>query len=345
MKKPIAIIFNDVHLKTGNEEAITDAVKYMIKYTLELGVDKIIFAGDLFDSRSFQRQSLLYTFDKICEMMAEAGITLYLFPGNHDKTIYEIDYSFLHVYKHHPNVIFNDDVSDIEIDGVKITLLPFWSDEVLIPKIHEHNGGDVLISHFAMEGSVHLGHVVEKPTLNAKMLSKWKKTYLGHYHNHVEITPDVVHLPSFMQNDFGEDNKKGFAILYDDLSYELVKGKFREFKKLSLDIDKTTFAEIKELIEVHKNSPNTIRFEFTGSEEKLKALDKGIFKDTGIDVKTKFAKKFDFENIELEVPEVTERYSKNDVENTFEKFCKEKGLDHEEGVVLLGEFFKNKGYE
>ena len=93
MKKPIAIIFNDVHLKAGNEEDIINAVKYMIRYTLDLGVNKIIFAGDLFDSRSFQRQSVLRAFDTICKMFLEANINLYLFPGNHDKTIYENNYS------------------------------------------------------------------------------------------------------------------------------------------------------------------------------------------------------------------------------------------------------------
>jgi len=343
MKKPLAIIFNDVHLKTGNENAIIDGVRYMVKYAIENNIKNLIFAGDLFDSRSFQRQSVLEAFDIMLGLIKDADLTLYFFPGNHGKTIYESDYSFLEIYRHHPNVIFNNQVSEIEIDGVNITLMPFWSDDILIPKIHEHSGSDILISHFAMEGSVHLGHKVEKPTLNAKMLGKWKKVYLGHYHNHVEITKDIVHLPSFMQNDFGENSQKGFAILHNDLSYELIKGNFREFKKLSLDIDNITLNEIKKLIEEHKNSSMVIRFEFSGTEQKLKALDKKLFNDTGIDVKLKYTKKYDFENIDFELPTVKEHYGKEDVEETFEQFCENKELDHKEGQVLLNEFFKNKG--
>ena len=102
--------------------------------------------------------------------------------------------------------------------------------------------------------------------------------------------------------------------------------------------------QIKQLVEVHKNSENSIRFEFEGSEEKLRALDKKIFKDTGIDIVVKFAKKFDFENLELEVPKITERYSRGDIENIFIKFCKEKDLNHMEGAKLLGEFFESRGY-
>lgn len=343
MKKPIAIIFNDVHLKAGNEEDIIKAFNYMVEYASKIGVSNIIFAGDLFDSRSFQRQSVLYAFDKICDKISELNLTLYIFPGNHDKTTYEINYSFIHPFKEHPNIIFNDDVSDIEIDGVKITLIPFWSDEILIPKINSHNGGDILISHFSMQGSMHLGHVVEKPSLTKDTLRKWKKVYLGHYHNHVEITKDIVHLPSFIQNGFGEDNKKGFSVIYNDLSYELIKGKFKEFKKVSIDIDKIILAEIKELINDYKNSSNSIRFEFSGSEEKLRAFDKSIFKDTGIDVKTKFPKKFNFNDIKLDVPSIAESYSKDDVKNTFKKFCEKKGFDYNDGIELLSEFFNKKG--
>lgn len=342
MKKPIAIIFNDVHVKAGNENAIIDAAKHMIKYAVENGIKYIIFAGDLFHSRSYQRQSVLRALDTILKRMKESNLTLYMFPGNHDKTVYKDDFSFLEIFRHYPNVIFNNDVSDIEIEGVKITLMPFWSDEVLIPKINDHAGSDVLISHFAMEGSVHLGHVVEKPTLNAKMLSKWKKTYLGHYHNHVEITPDIVHLPSFIQNDFGEDNKKGFSILYNDLSYELVKGQFREFEKISIDIDNTSLDEIIILRDTHTNSHKVIRFEFSGSQDKLDALDKSLFKDTGIDVKKKHGKIYNAEKTELVMPEVTEKYEEEDIKNIFIGFCENKGLDIDYGTKMLNEFFKNK---
>lgn len=343
MKKPIAIIFNDVHLKTGNEKAIIQGFKYMVKLATEKGIENLIFAGDLFDSRQFQRQSILEAFDICLNEVKEANLKLYMFAGNHDKTIYEDDYSFLEPFRHHPNVTLNNQVSEIEIDGVNITLMPFWSDDILIPKIHEHSGSDVLISHFEMEGSVDLDTISLKRSINKKMLSKWKKVYLGHFHNHVEITKDIVHLPSFMQNYFGEDSKKGFAILNDDLSYDLIKGHFREFKKLSIDIDKTTLGEIKTLIGDYKNSSMVIRFEFFGSRGKLDALDKSIFKDTGIDIKKKHTKQYDFNSMELEVPTIKEKYGKEDVENTFEQFCESKELDHSEGVVLLKEFFKNKG--
>ena len=340
MKEPIAIIFNDAHLKTGNEQEVIDSVAHLLEYAELNKINELIFAGDLFDSRSFQRQSVLQAFDLILEMIAEADCTLYLFPGNHDKTIYESYDSFLDVYRFHPCVKFNRELETIQIQGVSITLLPFFSDDMLIPMLADAKGTDVLISHFEMAGSSHLGKVSTKTSINAKLLSKWKKVYLGHYHNHHEITKDIVHLPSLRQSDFGEDNNKGFSILHKDLSYEIIRGRFKTFTKIVINVDETNTSELDELIKMHKNSQDTIRFELIGSDSKLKAIDGSLFRDTGIDVKKKFEKKYDYEAMDLELPTVIEKYDAQLVTETFEEFCKEKGYDYEEGIILFNEFLK-----
>lgn len=342
MKKPLAIIFNDAHLKTGNEQDVIRSVKHMLKFAKSKKITKLIFAGDLFDSRSFQRQSVLQAFDEIIDLIHKAKMKMYIFPGNHDKTVYSSFDSFLDIYRYHPSIEFNKTIKNIELDGIKITLLPFFDDDMLIPMIEQHEGGDVLISHFEMAGSTHLGKVSSKTSINKKLLSKWKKVYLGHYHNYHEITKDIVHLPSLRQANFGEDDNKGFTILYDDLSYELVKGEFKKFVKISINVNETSTKEIKELIEVHKNSDNTIRFEFTGDESKLKALDKSQFKDTGIDIKVKFNVKYDFDDENLQLPTVTEYYGEEEVKTSFKQFCEEKGYDYEYGSKLLEEFLKSK---
>lgn len=337
--KPLAIIFNDTHLKPGNEEEILRAFDYMLKYALKNNILTFIFAGDLFHSRSFQRLKVLDTFDKMLSKLNSIGGTVHLFPGNHDKTLYNSFDSFLNIYKHYPSVKFYSKITDIEIKGVKITLLPFFSDDMLVPMIENHKGSDVLISHFEMKGSTNLGNVIEKSNINQKMLKKWKKVYLGHYHNWHEISKNIVHLPSFVQNNFGEDNNKGFSILYDNLSYEIIKGKFKEFNKIIINIEETSSNELKELISIHKNSENTVRFEFYGSESKLKSLDKSRFKGTGIDIKLKYEDKYETNDIK---PELIESYDENTILNSFEDFCKNKDYDHKVGLKLLKKFLKQK---
>lgn len=340
MKKVLSIIFNDAHLKAGNEQDVVESVKHMLEYARANKVKNLIFAGDLFDSRSFQRQSVLQAFDEILEMIQEAGCTLYLFPGNHDKTVYASFDSFLDVYRYHPCVKFNRELKRIHIDGVSIDLLPFFSDGMLIPMLEEAEGADVLISHFEMAGSTHLGKTSKKTSINQKLLKKWKKTYLGHYHNHHEISKDIVHLPSLRQSGFGEDAKKGFTVLYDDLSYELIQGRFKQFTKLSFDINELDNVKVKEVIETYSNSEDTIRLEITGDESKLKAFDKTRFHDTGIDLKIKYESKFDFKAEDLKLPTVVEVYGKTQIKDTFKEFCKNKGYSFKEGLELLDKFLE-----
>ena len=325
-----------MHLGVGNEDACILSIKHMVSKLLELKIDTLVFAGDWFHSRSNQTESVLQASNEIFKLIDEAGIFMYFFPGNHDKTSYYTHKSFLDTYIHHPNTQFNSELSVIEIQGVTITLLPFFADELIVPMIEQAQGTDILISHFDMQGSTHLGKVCEKSSITKATLKKWDKVYLGHYHNWHEISKDITHLPSLRQSSFGEDAHKGFTIINEDLSYTHIQGVFKQFTKFILNINELTIEEIKELVETHKGSEDTIRFEFIGDENKLRALDEGIFAGSGIDVKKKYEKKYKQESTEK--PVLIKKFDKTQIEDAFKEFCEEKGYDYAEGVVMLDSF-------
>tara|TARA_R110002073_G_scaffold148366_4_gene301497 strand:+ start:1883 stop:2902 length:1020 start_codon:yes stop_codon:yes gene_type:complete len=336
MKNILAIIFNDVHLRTGNEDEVYESTKYMVEYAVENDIKNLIFAGDLFDSRTFQRQKVLQTLGKMLDLFHSNDLTLYMFPGNHDKTVYDSPNSFLDIYRHYPCVRFNRELKNIFIDGVSIDLLPFFSTELLVPMIEKAKGGDILISHFGMDGSNHLGHIQKDTSINKKMFAKWDKVYLGHYHNHNEITKDIVHLPSFRQENFGEDNNKGFALLKKDGSYELIKGKYKEYLKISINLDKSSSKDISKIIDTHKNSEKVIRVEFSGTEAQCKAINKTQFKGTGIDIKMKYSEVY--ENEIAEPSKIIEKYSKDQILESFKDFCSDKECSYKNGSVMIKEF-------
>jgi exonuclease SbcD len=341
MKKPLFIIFNDVHLKSGNEEETLISTRHMVNYANENNIKTIVFAGDLFHSRSNQKESVLNACDEIFSIINGAGIRLIAISGNHDKTDYFSYTSFLDVYRFHPNFELYTKPTLIDIEGKSVTLIPFFDDSIIVPMLEETKESDILISHFEMKGSSHLGKVSEKANITRRTLNKWKKTYLGHYHNTHEITKDIIHLASFRQQDFGEDNVKGFSLIYDDLTYTHIQGVFREFKKVTLDIDKLTPKEIVKLIESNKQSQDAVRFEFIGSEAKLKSLDKSVFEGSGIDVKLNYTKVYASEK-EKEEPKLIKKFDLGTVVNAFKTFCEEKQLDHKVGYKMLDEFLNKK---
>jgi exonuclease SbcD len=325
-----------MHLGIGNEDAVVLSIKHMISKLLELGIDTAVFAGDFFHSRANQTESVLQAAIEIFRLLNEAGIYMYYFPGNHDKTSYYTHHSFLDSYTYYPNTSFNDRLKVVDIKGVSVTLLPFFADELLVPMIEEAEGSDLLISHFDMQGSTHLGKVCEKTSITKRTLKKWKKVYLGHYHNTHEISKDITHLPSLRQSSFGEDDNKGFTIINEDLSYTIIPGVFKKFNKFVLNIDELTVEDIKELITIHSDSEDTVRFEFIGEETKLRSLDKEQFQGTGIDVKIKYQKKYQEKDVEK--PVLIKKFEKNQIEDLFKEFCEERDYSYSEGVVMLNEF-------
>ena len=90
-------------------------------------------------------------------------------------------------------------------------------------------------------------------------------------------------MPSLRQNSYGENNNKGFTLLYDDLSYEIVKGVFKEYKKIKLNIDGKTKVEINNILKKYELDDRNLRFEVYGDENSLRSLDLDIFKSKNID--------------------------------------------------------------
>lgn len=339
------IIFNDVHLKPGNEDEILVSIQHMLDYGRSIGVDQYVCAGDFFDSRSFQRLKVLTTFYKILEMFHSNGVLLIIFPGNHDKAKYESEESFIEPFQSHPAMIYINQPDIMVIEGHTVAILPFFHDGMLIDMIKNLPPAEILISHFEMNGSVSLGRVSEHRAISPSMLDKFDRVFLGHFHDYHRVSDGIYHLPSFRQNNFGEDVNKGFTVINEDGSHEIIQGVFKRFKKVNIDLDAMTTKEIDSLLKTHQNSENAVRFSFTGSESKLKALKKGKFIEAGIDVEIKYQFDFDADNVILPTADelkVTQKHTEQSIHTLFENFCKENKLKYKEGVILLNNFLNKK---
>lgn len=339
-KRIIAYMTNDWHLKPGNEERVLEAVEYLIQTARKNKVKKVFGLGDLFDSRSFQRLKVLVTFGKILDMFHEAEIEFIVFPGNHDKSKYDRLESFIESFKHYPALSYYDEPKRLELEGLEIQLLPFMAESLQAKMIEEASSADLMLGHFEMNGSMNLGRVSEGKKITRSMLKKFKKTYLGHFHNHHEITKDIVHLPSLMQNNFGESPDKGFTALYDDLSYEVVIGRHRRFNVVKIDLNKISKEELEQLCLTYKHSKDSIRFLFTGSDSKLKALKKAKFTNLGIDVKLQYEKLTGLTG--SDAPKLVSVHTADSIKEDFKTFCEEKSYDYAVGKKLLNEFLNSK---
>ena len=120
------IMSTDWHVTKGNAQEIKDIIKEKFILTKELGLDRVYVLGDLFVSRVSQRMEILDSFWDILNLAKEWGIQLIVIPGNHDKTDYKSDRSFLRFYQHHPNLTLVENHQSFIEGEYEVHMMPFF---------------------------------------------------------------------------------------------------------------------------------------------------------------------------------------------------------------------------
>ena len=166
------------------------------------------------------------------------------------------------------------------------------------------------------------------------MFKDFDRVFLGHYHNAQQPTRNVFHLPSVAQNNFGEDEEKGYTVLYDDLSFETIKSDFKPYRSITLDAGTVTRDDIKSVVEDAKSENFYMRVVLTGTQEQVKGVDRKTLQAAGVNVKVKYD---DVEVTESQEQAVVKELSGTDIKDKFVKFCEANSYDVEEGLSLLNE--------
>lgn len=336
-KRAIAVMSNDQHLYTDNEDLILDLFKQKIDLCYEVGVKYMFGLGDLFEDRRYQRLSTLLAFSELVRMLHNSGITYIGIPGNHSKTRYDSLDSFDEIFNWAtPNFIIHRDLTRMEIDGLGITMLPFFTDEMLVEYIEADEPNDVLLSHFEMNGSTNKGIVSSGKAITKSMLSKYGKVYLGHYHDEHDISDNIKHLKSLYQRGFGEDEKKGFTILYNDGSVEHRQSKFPKYTEIEVNADEVGKAEMKKLVADAKKDYEYVRIKLVGSESKVKSIKKDDLESVGAVVR-----KAPTPTLNVKESVLTESDVKLGLDESFKLWCEHNEKDYDYGKSLI-EKCKNK---
>ena len=336
MKKPIAIISTDWHLNENNAVELFDIVEQEIALAKEKGVNDVIWLGDVFDSRISQRQELLVTLSEWLQMYSDAGLRLHIIPGNHDKTDYTDDSSFLSPYKYHPNVHLMETPQMCVIGGLRCTFVPYYAQDVWLKKFEEAQAGDLLFSHQAVQGSINNDGSIVNNSIPTKLFKGFTKVFLGHYHNAQQPAKNVFHLQSVRQNNYGENEEKGFTVLYSDTSFEFVKSVFTPFREIKIDVASATPDVLAKVVKMGAKGVN-LRVLLVGDVQTVKSIDRKKFTEAGIAVKTKYT---DVEVEELDEAVAAQNLTDTDILAKFKKFCEDKNYDYETGYKLLKEIMQ-----
>lgn len=337
------LLSTDWHLAIDNVEVLKGLVRQKCEYALKKGIKTLFCLGDIFDSRKAQPLSVLDSFQEILDMIEEFGLELYCIAGNHDRTSYSSESSYLLPFEWHLGLNYIPTYAKVSIsENTNVYLLSFFEETLWMEYYRkmleeyplESGKTNILLTHTAFSGSVNNDKSKVDSNITPGLLKDWTKVLAGHYHNAQQVSQNIFHIPSIQQNNFGENSEKGFTVLKVDASTEFVKSDFKEYVILELDAGKIDAEMLGNLISEADKGDVYLRTDLVGNQSDIKSIDTNKLKAHGIRIKTVSTEIVESVSA-AESGETVDFESDEKVQALFKDFCSEKGFNHEEGLEYL----------
>jgi len=336
-RRPVAVFIKDTHLSPQTIEINKSIYKQVMDYCVANEIQKVIHAGDIFTSRASQPLEVLKTFSEILKDFSVAGLHLSAIPGNHDKTDLESEFSYLEPFATHPQFyVYNKESFIFLSDTIILHYLPYFKEhgsylERLSELQSEEDYFNILVTHIAVTGVKNNDGSSVENGIKKELFDQFDMTLVGHYHDESWIGDKIWYFPGAYQANFGENDKKGFVVLYSDHSFEFVPTVFPKYIKLKVDISNAK--EIKRIQKEYADSPDRVRVILTGDETQLGTVNKSKFTDLGIDVS--FEKEIARQDLSAVLEDNTV-FNNKTIKDAFNHFCETNDFeDVEVGIKYL----------
>lgn len=321
MKNIEALIFTDLHLNDINKDICLSFIDRLIQYVKEKDIPRIIFMGDMVDVRKGPSEVSLRAIQNIFYKFSVANLEYKLeyFPGNHDKFIEDGESSYLELFVHYcPHL--HRDIECFKTEGkYDYVFFPYFEGEHFEKAIGwldyaQFDKPVILFAHYMYE------------QIPQEIKKKFKKIFLGHNHDRSDF-PNGMYIGSCFPQNFSEDNNKGFTILYDDLTTELIPFTSQEYITQKIDINAFEEEQIKEFIQKFKNEnpDKLLKVEFVGYNKDISNL-KNFCKKLNIYYTSNIDN--NVINQKEEVLNISQ-FSSNQIKEQFEIFCQENNISED----------------
>jgi exonuclease SbcD len=329
------LLLNDIHISKDNipdfqlnwNEALIVCDQHEIK--------EIAIGGDLFMSRSAQTLDVLLAVHDAFIDAEKRGINITLANGNHDKVNQESERGYCHVFDQHPNVYVANDYLSVENEDWSFVLfiMPYfiengsftdrlralWQGE----ELEYEDKKTILYIHEGINGALAQSSDKELP---AKIFESFDKVLVGHYHNRTKIKgTNIEYIGSSRQHNFGEDEEKGYTIIYSDGSHKFVKNQVNiRYKVIDVPFEKVN-TNLYDLLDENKGDgryKTKVRIHCLTTQapsiDKQKLIDSGANK---VEIITE-----DIEEVNVSKSSLFEKYDNKQIKKTYEDFCEEKEI-------------------
>jgi len=344
-RKPAALLLNDIHISKDNIPEFQKNWDEAIRICKDNGIADMIIGGDLWLSRSAQTLDVLMAVRQAIIKATSQKITLTIAEGNHCKVDQESVLGYSHIFSEYPDVYVVDDYSVIEFgDNTVLYVMSYFPEngsfikrlQSVIDTDFNSDKHNILYIHEGIRGGLATPSDDELP---ASLFDKFDATLVGHYHDRKKIQDtSIEYIGSSRQHNFGENEEKGYTLLYDDGSYEFIKNQVNvRYKTLTVDVreldDFTLSQNDKELgLETVYKTKLCIKC----SSAEASTIDKKKLIEMGF---TKVEVKSETNETKAVASQALEhKYDKNGIKEEYTVFCADKGISN----VEMGLQYLNK---
>ena len=332
---PCLLLLNDIHISKDNIPAFKANWQEAIDICRKMDVKEIAIGGDLFFSRAAQTLDVLLAVHDALLTAAEHGIHVTIAEGNHDKVNQENERGYCHVFDQHSNVLVCDEYVSLPLgddcrfvlhmmgyfpeDGSFCTRLDRLKEEALDPKRL-----NFLYIHEGINGALAQPNDKELP---AKIFEDFDKVFVGHYHNRTIIDKTrIEYIGSSRQHNFGEDEEKGYTVIYTDGSHEFIKNQANtRYRVIDVAAERAGLHLMDELREIDADGRYKVKVRIHAPQAAMKSVDKAALLDAGATKVELIAD--DEEMLEVAASSLFEKFDSHRIRETYEEFCREKQID------------------
>lgn len=339
-KVPCALLFNDVHVSKDNIPEFHKNWDEALAICKERDIPEIIIGGDLWQSRSSQTLSTLMAVRHAIMKATAAGLELTLAEGNHDLVDQESLLGYSHLFSEYPGVHVVDDYTVIEYPSCVLYVMSYFPEngsfvnrlaDIVSKDLNkkEHN---ILYIHEGINGALSVPSDDELPT---EIFSDFDVVLVGHYHNRCHIkNTKIEYIGSSRQHNFGEDEEKGYTVLYDDGSYEFIKNQVNlRYQVLDLALDEVNNDLMQQLGDIKSDGRYKTKVRVNCKSTDVSSIDKAKLLEAG-------ASKVEIVTEQTIVSPIIEqsldkKFDKNGIKQEYSNFCSERVIDATMGMEYL----------
>lgn len=332
---PCLLLLNDIHVSKDNIPEFTANWREVLDICRTMEIRDIALGGDLFLSRAAQTLDVLLAVHDALLLAAEYGMRVTMINGNHDKVNQESPRGYCHIFDQHDNVLVADDYVSLPMgddcrfvlhlmgyfpeDGSFCTRLERLKEEALDPKRL-----NFLYIHEGINGALSQPSEKELP---ANIFDAFDKVFVGHYHNRCIIPKTrIEYIGSSRQHNFGEDEEKGYTIIYTDGTHEFIKNRVNtRYKVLDISAERAGLHLMDELREIDADGRYKVKVRVHAPQAAMKSVDKTALLEAGATKVELIAD--DEEMLEASSSSLFEKFDSHRIRETYEEFCREKQIE------------------